>query len=329
MKQRKKVSVGKTKLFGLKMFSRCLVTLMLILLSNGFVFAKDYYNEIMEAIENNELDKAKESIELFKAEEPNNVDVNIVKFNYNIAKYKTEKEAIYNDPYQGKKMVMRLYLPEEFFTESIPLLEKVLEVQPDRLDIYTGMIEVYSYGEKYSEIPDVLSKMFKRSLKNNNRWSWRGGEYSDGKKTMLEIYGSVYILIIENLAQVPEAVIKEIINTTIMYYPSELETTFFIGQYYILIGDIDASYKYFMKAFKIDPTCCDVRYSLSSYYEYVTQEYDKAYEMLMGCKNEEGKVYVMAVKRAMDLTKRMSSNKREKCEEEIKELISNGKITNK
>jgi tetratricopeptide (TPR) repeat protein len=151
---------------------------------------------------------------------------------------------IYNDIVYDKELLAKAFY----------YAEKGIKEHPSRLDIRFGLVYVYGLIGDYDSYTKEIIRTIDYSSQNNNKWLWTDDKQpDDGKKVMLDgLQGYILQLyetgdnrLLNNMMQIAE--------TTLKYYPDNVESLSNLSIVYLLWKEYDKALESLHAAEKLAP----------------------------------------------------------------------------
>lgn len=265
------------KHLGTRGLIRGFLCFMMMFFVSGQLFAKSYYNDFEKAFTNRNIAKVEKILKKWEKESPTDLELYFAYFNYYLSKAKSEKMAAVTTP-SGKNVNVRISdYDDELLNKALSYTEKILEQYPNRLDVFTGYVDVYSKKRSYDKLLETLERMLKISKEYGNKWLWRCGEYEgDGMENLLDVYNSVFATLYERPKT--EEYIKTFIDISMQYYPTNYWVLYCVGNSYIRLKDFPKALTCFEKSVEDNPECYESLINLGFYYETEDVNLEKALE---------------------------------------------------
>lgn len=142
----------------------------------------------------------------------------------------------------------------DLLQKGLNVIDKGIEMYPDRLDMRFGKIYVLGQAEEWEGFTNEIIKAIQQAGKNKHGWSWTFGEkLEDGEEYFLDamqdyqlnLYETEDDSLLKNMRIIAEEILK--------LKPDHIQSITNIAITYILTGDFDQGIKVLQKAEAIDP----------------------------------------------------------------------------
>lgn len=150
-------------------------------------------------------------------------------------KYVVLSDSINGDPIAA--LNPKTIFVDSIFWAGINHLDRSLELNPDRLDVWFGKMTALVMKEAYPEIMTTAQQIIDRSKQNNNLWQWQYDTPLDERSE--EAFSSItdFIFTLGDAGQ--NELAEQLADSLIAAYPQDLYYTLVKGQYYIKNDELD------------------------------------------------------------------------------------------
>lgn len=270
-----------------------------LILINVLVFSQSR-NQItyLQLLQKNKLEELKSFLEIWKNDNPNDIELHIAYFNYYMNKGLINQQILGQMPNSNYSVYTKRMVKEPEASLAIESLNNALLIDPERIDIHIGKIELLKMNEKYHELLLSIENMFSRIDVNNNIWRYKNGVYlndvgKNGEEVIVNAINNVIYSIRENDNLIDLGLQISIIENK--YFPNNVIALNHLGLYLIDKKQYTEALSILKKAHIIDPLDEIVIVNIGYIYETL-KEYDKAleyYRLIKNSKNADLRLYAI------------------------------------
>jgi tetratricopeptide (TPR) repeat protein len=250
------------------MKKRHILILVVIGITAGVLFAQENYKEqYLELLRNNQFDELKNLLGKWEKAEPKNPEMFIGFFNYFSRLGAAEKSVMGQMPDGRFGVYHKMDFNKENVYKGIKYLDKGLTINPNRLDMYWGKIEILFEIEDYKTVGDTLKKLIEISPNYNNSWLLGGGKsVNDGENYFIDYINRYYNRLLNSSSDDAAGALVKCTEQQIKTYPKSAYAPNTLAIYYVYQEKYDEALKYFLSAEEIDCTDCLVLINIGRLY---------------------------------------------------------------
>ncbi|MCX7948865.1 MAG: hypothetical protein N2509_01990 [Treponemataceae bacterium] len=267
------------------------LAVLLLVVNAVFLFADDK-STYLQLLQANKMQELKAHLEQWEKKSPDDPEMLIGYFNYYIKM--ASKEAlvfggetppvrgtamIITDPATGEKVG---YLYGEVFYDrvntekALQVINKAIELYPDRLDMHFGKTRFLSLLKAYNEQKDYLLTLFAVGKNNDHQWKWSDGQVlENGKAFFVETLQTYIAEWMDSGNNVAFKCVQPVSEALIEYFPQSPIGYNDCGLYYAMSGDLQNAERYFLAGYQVAPSDDVILSNLACLYE-ITQDIEKA-----------------------------------------------------
>ena len=264
---------------------------VILSLCASFSFAKDFWNDFVDAIQNKNFEKASSILQEWEKEEPESTELKIAYFNYYLNR-DVKVNSIMGQMSDGRYGLYdkRTYNQDDVKT-GISYLDKALEKQPDRLDVHFGKCSSLLQSENYKEATDAILTAIETSVKIKNKWKWSKDELIPNGEEALFSGLNDYCGILFN--QGPAESLESVIHAIEKNYPNNIIGLNHTARFYARSGNNKKGIEVLKRAHSLDKKDYIILGNLGYMYE-LENDFDKArecYKKMLKIDNPESQRY--------------------------------------
>ena len=209
--------------------------------------SQNFQNAFLKEFNLNDSLRQREILEQWRKEKPDDAELFTSYFNYYF------KLSQINSPTVESEGGLKGF-HQKYFELGVDIINKGIELYPDRLDMRFG--EIYTYGlvKDWENFTKSIIEAIDFSSKNNNEWIWRNNEKKEnGKEFFL---GSVQNYQNQLYNTNDDALLmqmREIANKILEYYPDEVVSLSNLSSTYLLTGELEKGMEPLLIAEKLAP----------------------------------------------------------------------------
>ena len=136
------------------------------------LYGKDYKTEVTELLQNGNFEQCITLLEEWEKADPENLEINIYYFNYYMQRNAQHFSTMGKMKDGRYGMYDRVEYNLDDVKTAVSYFDKILKIQPNRLDVRSSKCTAYIYSEQYDLACDTLIEIIEYSKKNKNAWTW-------------------------------------------------------------------------------------------------------------------------------------------------------------
>lgn len=243
--------------------------------------AQDFQTRFDKLFEEEDFAKMGKLLPSWEKSNPDDPELYVSYFNYYFRKSRSEILSFTNKPESKNSVALtkeneekptaylgsQVSFNKEDFDKGIFYINKGIEKFPNRLDMRFGKIYAIGQIEDYKLFTSEIIKTVDYSNTNKNQWLWMQNEKVEDSERFLLKAIQDYIVQLFNSGDENAENIKTIAETTLKYYPNNVENLSNLAIYYLIKEDFDKALPPLLKAEKLAPTDAVVLNNIAwSYY---------------------------------------------------------------
>ena len=219
--------------------------LFLSVFQNGI--SQNFQNSFLKEFNLNDTLRQREILEKWQKEKPDDAELFTSYFNYYFKLSQINSPKV--EPKGGLKSFNKKY-----FDLGVDVINKGIEMYPDRLDMRFGEIYMYGLIKDWRNFTKNIIEAINYSAKNNNEWIWRNNEKKEnGKEFFLGLLQNYQNQLYNTNEDALLMQMREIANKILEYYPNDVVSLSNLSSTYILTGEFEKGIEPLLIAEKIAP----------------------------------------------------------------------------
>jgi len=219
--------------------------LFLSVFQNGI--SQNFQNSFLKEFNLNDTLRQREILEKWQKEKPDDAELFTSYFNYYFKLSQINSPKV--EPKGGLKSFNKKY-----FDLGVDVINKGIEMYPDRLDMRFGEIYMYGLIKDWRNFTKNIIEAINYSAKNNNEWIWRNNEKKEnGKKYFLGSLQNYQNQLYNTNEDALLMQMREIATKILEYYPDDVASLSNLSSTYILTGEFEKGIEPLLIAEKIAP----------------------------------------------------------------------------
>ena len=244
-----------------------IIGLFAVLLITNPVISQNYYKEFKKYLNDGDTVNQLETLIKWKIADSTDPELFTCYFNYYFQRAKKETVTLTKERPDGGAFEMKDslgqvsgYIGSHFYIDlyeiqkGLDIIERGIEMYPDRLDMRFGKIYVYGQIRDWENFTREIIEAVKRSGMNDNQWLWAENEkQQNGKEYFLTSLQDYQVQLYETGSDALLANMQAIANEILSYYPDDIMSLSNLSVTYLLTDEYDKALECLLRAEKLNP----------------------------------------------------------------------------